>query len=208
MGKSTKNNEENFESQQEPDLLEGSGFKRQSSHGDECDDYLENENNDFEGVGLCDQLPRPWGNSTKWRAAGSLRTLFQQVNSLAAGRNKIKDGTIGDLAHQQRSSDHNPWVLDKDSRMGIVTAVDITHDPANGCDCNILAKSLQENKDKRIKYVIWNKQIMSSTVSPWTWRPYTGANPHNKHLHISVGCERSVCDLNDNWKIKISGSNV
>jgi hypothetical protein len=204
MGKSTRNNEDNFESMQEPDFLEGSGFKKHTDPEDMCDDFVENENNDFESVSMCDQLPRPWGNSTKWRAAASLKTLFQQVNCLAANRKKGKDGSIGDLAHRQRSSDHNPWVLDKDGRSGIVTAIDITNDPANGCNCNVLAKSLQDNKDKRIKYVIWNRQIMSSSVHPWTWRPYTGANPHDKHLHISVGCEKSVCDSTDLWNIKIS----
>jgi hypothetical protein len=204
MANSGKNNEDDFESVQDPNFLEGSGFKRHTDPDDMCDDFVENENNGLENISMCDQLPRPWGNHTKWRAAGSLRTLFQQVNSMAANRRKNKDGSIGDLAHQQRSSDHNPWVLDKDSRSGIVTAIDITNDPSNGCDCNILAKSLQENKDKRIKYVIWNKKIMSSTVSPWTWRPYTGANPHDHHLHISVGCEKNICDATHPWKIKIS----
>jgi hypothetical protein len=86
--------------------------------------------------------------------------------------------------------------------------MDITHDPQNKCDCNILAASLQSNKDARIKYVIWNRRIMSSSPiddhPAWTWRNYNGENPHDKHIHISVKCGIRNYDSTDKWKIKIS----
>jgi hypothetical protein len=198
-----RTNDQDQEGQPQENLLEGVGFKKHShDEGDACDDFTENENNPFESSS-CNKLPRPWSRNTRWRVAGCLKVLFDQVKSLAPERNRTSDGTIGDLAHQARDSDHNPWVMDQGGSSGIVTAVDITHDPTKGCDCNVLAKSLQEARDKRIKYVIWNKQIMSSTVSPWTWRQYKGSNPHTKHLHVSVNCERSVCDSTDNWNIRV-----
>jgi len=167
-----------------------------------CDDFMANDDENRFEAATCTELPQPWTNK-RWRVAESLKALIAQVNALAPARNKKSDGAIGDLAHAQRGSDHNPWVLDVDRASGIVTAIDITHDPARGCDCNALAKSLQNARDRRVKYVIWNKQIMSSTVNPWTWRPYSGTNPHNHHLHISVECDRTFCDARDKWAINV-----
>lgn len=99
-------------------------------------------------------------------------------------RSKVSDGSIGDTRHKNSKSDHNP------NSKGVVCAVDITFDkdPSDGVgvDCNWLAKVLTKNRDPRIKYIIWNNQIMSSLKDPWKWRPYSGANPHKHHLHISV----------------------
>lgn len=179
------------------DLLEGVIEEAHSCDASETEGILEQNE-----APPCAEFPGPWVNK-KWRVALSLKVLLNQVNTLAPKRNKKSDGTIGDLAHQGRTSDHNPWVLDIGKNTGIVTALDITNDPVNQCDCNILANKLEISKDKRVKYVIWNKRIMSSSVinghPAWTWRPYTGTNPHNKHIHISVHCE--LCDEDGTWKI-------
>ena len=66
-----------------------------------------------------------------WRVAKSLLLLRNQVNRKAPNRSKVSDGTIGDKAHQSQNSDHNAWV--KDGSVGVVTALDITHDPTDGC---------------------------------------------------------------------------
>jgi len=116
-----------------------------------------------------------------WRLAKSLETLRDQVNAKWPNRDKSSDGTIGDVSHQATNSDHNP------NSAGVVTAIDITHDPAHGLDARKLAEALVASRDPRIKYIISNAQIVSSTVSPWQWRPYTGTNAHRKHVHISVG---------------------
>ncbi|HQW56862.1 MAG TPA: hypothetical protein PK076_12080 [Saprospiraceae bacterium] len=149
--------------------------------------------------------PTPWRD---WRAAASLKTLLNQINALAASRNKASDGMIGDSAHQDRNSDHNPWVWDEGLQKGVVTALDITHDPAGKCDCEVLAKSLEANMDSRIKYVIWNKQIMNSSSingsAAWAWRSYSGKNPHSKHIHISVKCDRESYDNTDTWMVKVN----
>lgn len=134
-----------------------------------------------------------------WRLAQSLESLRVQVNARAPDRNRSHDGTIGDCRHMQRNSDHNPQIRDGDK--GVVTAMDITHDPAHGCDANALADRFQASRDPRIKYVIWNRRIMSATNKPWTWRPYGGANPHTAHIHVSVGASKRAYDDNSPWAI-------
>ena len=37
-----------------------------------------------------------------------------------------------------------------------------------------------------VMYVIWNKKIWSSYNVAAGWRPYTGADPHTGHMHISL----------------------
>lgn len=132
-----------------------------------------------------------------WRVARSLEKLRSQVNARVPGRRKDSDGTIGDAAHASRSSDHNPWV--RDGSVGVVTACDITHDPAGGCDAGILAEVLVASRDPRIKYIIWNRRIISSETQAWVWRKYSGSNPHNHHMHVSVKAERMFYDDTRDW---------
>lgn len=172
-----------------------------------CDDSEASiESNKISSLEACEENPttKPW---KEWRAAESLKSLLNQINSLAPSRKKDSDGMIGDISHQSRNSDHNPWVWDKVALKGVVTALDITHDPIGKCDCQKLADSLQRDKDQRIKYVIWNKQIMNSAsingTAAWTWRPYSGSNPHSKHIHISVKCQKENYDSISNWNINI-----
>lgn len=130
-----------------------------------------------------------------WRLAKSLQMLRDQVNAQYPHRDKSSDGTIGDANHSSRSSDHNP------NAAGVVTACDITHDPNGGLDAGILAQVLIASRDPRIKYIIWNRQIISGEggPSPWKARKYTGANPHTHHVHISVKAERPLCDDAEPW---------
>jgi hypothetical protein len=141
--------------------------------------------------------------TTPWRVAKSLLALRDQVNRKAPNRKKSHDGTIGDAAHASRASDHNPWV--KDGGVGVVTAMDITHDPAGGCDAGAIAEAIRGSRDSRVKYIIWNRRISNPLPldgqPPWAWRPYKGANPHNKHCHISVKPGKSNYDSVKNWTI-------
>lgn len=135
-----------------------------------------------------------------WRLAKSLIALEDAVNAKYPKRSKTSDGSIGDAAHQARSSDHNPWVQDPDGN-DIVTAIDITHDPANGMDAYKFADMLLKNKDPRIKYVISNRRIGAGKdgPQPWVWRPYNGSNAHDKHTHISVEDDKRFYDNTANW---------
>jgi hypothetical protein len=136
----------------------------------------------------------------KWRVAESLQTLLKQLNEAFPRRSKASDGSIGDARHQaSKSSDHNPHV--KLKGQGIVTARDFTHDPQTGIDCQWLADTLVKNKDPRIKYIIWNRQICSSKTSPWAWRRYSGVNAHTKHLHLSVDTDPKLFDSTKPWKL-------
>lgn len=124
--------------------------------------------------------------SKNWTLHPALAKLRDQIDARWPDRSRASDGTIGNTAHAARKSDHNP------DANGVVCAMDITHDPGPpfqpiGCDGQYIAEMLRVSRDPRIKYVIWDHRIFSSTVQPWVWRPYTGANPHTKHVHISVG---------------------
>jgi hypothetical protein len=153
-----------------------------------------------------------------WRAAKSILKLRDQINEFAGNRDKSADGIIGDAAHASRTSDHNPWVHDK-SGLGVVTAIDISHDPANGVDThymkvamhsNSIAAQLVASRDARIKYIISNSYICSGNdgPSPWTWRPYHGANPHNHHIHVSVKSSPQYYDNEAAWDIHATSNNA
>lgn len=135
---------------------------------------------------------------SNWRVAASLLVLRNQVDKAAPARSTVSDGTIGDAAHATRKSDHNPWVLDG-GKQPVVTALDITHDPRNGVDCEVIADAIIRSRDPRVKYIIWDKQIIKPTR--WEWTPYTGANPHNLHMHVSVFPSEELFDNKVPWKI-------
>ena len=132
-----------------------------------------------------------------WRVAKSLLILRDQINQFAPHRNTDSDGTIGDEHHAHTNSDHNPQVMD--GNIGVVTAIDITHDPYHGCNAQAIVDALVESKDKRIKYIIWNKRIISASVQPWIWRDYHGASPHDKHFHLSVVPVKALYDYTLPW---------
>jgi hypothetical protein len=122
-------------------------------------------------------------------------TLRAQIDVMAPGRDKSSDGTIGDPAHQARNSDHNP---DAD---GVVTAMDISNDAAHGADAGAIAEMLRLAQDRRIKYVISNRRIFSSLVSPWQWRSYNGPNAHTQHVHVSVIDQAALYDDVTEWQL-------
>lgn len=134
-----------------------------------------------------------------WRLAKSLEELRRQVNVRWPHRSKKSDGTIGDSKHTSRVSDHNPHV--KDGKIGVVTALDITHDPSHGPRIASLAEALRASRDHRIKYIICDGRICSFKTQPWKWRKYAGSNPHSAHLHVSVRAIKSLYDDRTPWVI-------
>jgi hypothetical protein len=111
-----------------------------------------------------------------------LRALAD-ATALSPKRNRSYDGIIGDARHQKRKSDHN-----------LGNAFDLTHDPANGIDCDLFVKLAL--LDYRVEYVIWNRQIYNKKMSDKGWRAYKGA-PHDHHMHVSIGA--ALRDLNSPW---------
>lgn len=119
-----------------------------------------------------------------WILAESLVRLRNQLNALAPNRSKASDGTIGDSLHTS-ASDHAPRRI---AGANLVTAFDVTHDPVGGLDCAKLRDTLIRAKDSRVKYLIYAREIVSGAGGPrpWVRRPYSGPNPHDRHLHLSV----------------------
>jgi hypothetical protein len=119
--------------------------------------------------------------------------LREQIDDSFVERSRKSDGWIGDAAHSNRKSDHNP-----DPSNGIVRAIDLDKDfdsrPSTGA---YLADQIRlcAKKDKRIKYVIHFGKI-ASRKSLWRWVKYKGINPHHSHIHISFTKEG---DQNGSW---------
>lgn len=120
-----------------------------------------------------------------WQVAPSCKLVLTEANRLYPDRSRASDGTVGDAAHSSKTSHHNPhpdgsWV----------DAVDLTHDPAHGCDAHAWARQVAARRDKRVEYLISNGRICrgydKSGIPAWTWTRYTGTNPHTKHAHLSI----------------------
>lgn len=109
------------------------------------------------------------------RATPAAISVLRQATALKPLRKKASDGLLPSAAHLKQSptSDHNTGY-----------AVDLTHDPKNGIDCADIFEKLKD--DKRVKYLIFQGKIWSKEKVKQGNRKYTGSNPHNKHLHISI----------------------
>ena len=109
------------------------------------------------------------------KATPAAIAVLRQATALKPMRKKASDGLLPSAAHMKQSpnSDHNTGL-----------AVDLTHDPKNGIDCVEIFEKLKE--DKRVSYLIFQGQIWSKQKAKQGNRKYTGINPHNKHLHISI----------------------
>lgn len=112
-----------------------------------------------------------------WYLNPALTRFRQAVNARWPKRDKTSDGTLGDLAHSKTASDHNP---DPD---GSVDAWDMDIDGVDVAAC-IAAAIAHES----IQYVIYNRRITSRSMPGGlgTWHPYTGPNPHDKHVHFNT----------------------
>lgn len=115
-----------------------------------------------------------------WRLAESLVGLRAQIDAMAPHRSRASDGTIGDAAHRHRPSRHNP------NAAGVVCAIDITDDPANGCPIHRVAERVIANPHPDLAYIISDRRIAGRSTA-WKWHRYTGPNPHSQHAHFGVG---------------------
>lgn len=128
-----------------------------------------------------------------WHLDDGLAVLVQQLKDEHPG---IIIGTIGDERHSSEDSDHNP---DPD---GSVDAIDpmysSTYTMAMG---KAEIDEIVASRDQRVKYIISDHHIISSTVDPWKWRYYDRSNvdPHTNHWHLSVN-DSHHSDLSQ-WKI-------
>ena len=136
------------------------------------------------------------------RIANSLDVLRHQVDAIAPDRDKSSDGWIASEQHHQA----NPTSDHEANSAGVVTALDVTHDPTHGMDTYALAEQLLAGKDERVKYLISNRKIASGTEqahSAWVWRKYDGSNPHDMHIHVSVKGDAAHYDSTAQWAVRV-----
>jgi len=109
------------------------------------------------------------------RATPAAIAVLRQATAISPSRKKASDGLLPSAAHIKASpnSDHNTGY-----------AVDLTDDPKHGIDCFDIFEKLKE--DERVKYLIFQGKIWSKERAKQGNRVYSGSNPHNKHLHISI----------------------
>ena len=120
------------------------------------------------------------------RATPAAIAVLRQATAIAPKRMKASDGLLPSAAHLKLNpnSDHNTGL-----------AVDLTHDPLNGIDCEEIFEKLKQ--DERVSYLIFNKRIWSRARKKEGNRKYNGTNPHTKHLHISIN--RTHSDDTSPW---------
>lgn len=110
--------------------------------------------------------------------APACKAALAEATRLHPKRSRVSDGICGDPAHQARKSKHNTG-----------DAFDLTHDPVNGVNCEIEAERLRlrclGGVETRATEIIWNRRI-ATRARGWEWRPYSGSNPHDKHMHVSI----------------------
>lgn len=106
--------------------------------------------------------------------APSLGVLRAEINTRWPNRDHTSDGWIGDSAHQATRSDHNP------NERGSVDAIDVDKD---GIDPYAVIAVFERHPSAH--YWIYQRQI-ADRDDGWRRRPYTGVNPHDKHVHFSI----------------------
>jgi hypothetical protein len=129
-----------------------------------------------------------------WILIAAGKALFAEFDRIAPSRDHASDGSIGDTAHQNEVSDHNP---DETGSVPIHDADHINEVHAIDVDDTLRESDLTMEKcvqfllgrcrsgaEKRLRYIIYNRRIWSAS-SGWVQKTYTGASPHTEHAHFS-----------------------
>jgi putative peptidoglycan binding protein len=114
--------------------------------------------------------------SSDWRLAKSLVVLRDEIEARYPGTTVW---TIGDQEHQRGYSDHNPSEC-----CDVVCAADILGD--RGLDLPAFVSYLVVHPHPNMRYVIFNRKIYERS-NGFEARDYHGSNPHDHHVHVSVG---------------------
>lgn len=129
-----------------------------------------------------------------WRLARSIDYLRMEILSKYKG---TTFWTIGDTNHRSGYSDHNP------NEDGVVCAADILGD--GGLNLGAFVHHLVSTPHPNLRYVIHKRKIYERRNN-FKAVDYHGKNPHNTHVHVSVGNgpdQRSTSnyDSTDSWGI-------
>lgn len=146
-----------------------------------------------------------------WILVPCLGQLRTELNVIAPNRDKTSDGTIGDVAHQTRTSDHN------DDEIGKVPIrdADSKHEVhAYDADADLREPGLtmlmvvlfivdrcRKGLEKRLRYIIFNKWIWEAS-NGWRRRDYHGDNPHTQHAHFSASYETKLEADTRPWRLE------
>lgn len=158
-----------------------------------------------------------------WILIPCLRALFMEFDRLAPDRPKDSDGSIGDFAHQQESSDHNPDetgnvpIRDAD-KINEVHAIDVTNKLGSkvvrwrayvGMEAVVqyLLDRCRSGAEKRLRYIIYNRRIWSASSS-WVQKTYAGPSPHTEHAHFSASYVTSLEASTAPWFPDLEGEEL
>lgn len=150
-----------------------------------------------------------------WVLVPCLVQLRTEFNELAPNRSKASDGSIGDAAHAESTSDHNNDetgsvpIQDAD-KTPEVHAIDVTSAgpwPQFAGGAGSMERVVQfilvrcrSGAEKRLRYVIYNRRIWAAS---WGWeeQKYAGTNPHDKHAHFSASYSTSLEASTASWHL-------
>jgi hypothetical protein len=124
----------------------------------------------------------------------SLTRLRSDFNEAFPTRDKESDGWIGDEAHQEHTSGHNPddtpgsraEYSDGDTKQE-VRAIDVDADinSAKYTMLKVIEQILNNPNDtRRLAYIIFDHVIWSANTN-WEPHEYTGESSHEEHAHFS-----------------------
>jgi hypothetical protein len=148
---------------------------------------------------------------TSWVLIAAGESLFAEFNRIAPGRDHASDGSIGDTAHSQEVSDHNP---DETGAVPIHDADHINEVHAIDVDNNLNESDLTMEKvvqfmldrcrsgaEKRLRYIIYYRRIWEAD-NGWKQRAYTGASAHTEHAHFSFSYVTSLEASTVSWHLE------
>ena len=106
--------------------------------------------------------------------APALVKLRKQVDAKWPNRDRRSDGIWPSAAHTAANptSDHEAG-----------NALDIDTNLSKTTNASLLFRRIKASKDPRVRYIIHAGRIWSPERGD---RPYSGTNPHDTHIHISV----------------------
>lgn len=145
-----------------------------------------------------------------WELIPCLVRLRDDFNDLAPSRDHASDGSIGDTAHQNEVSDHNP---DETGSVPIHDADNVNEVHAIDVDNNLNESDLTMEKvvqfilgrcrsgaETRLRYIIYNRRIWDYR-SDWAQKTYTGPSPHTEHAHFSASYDSSHEASTASWHL-------
>jgi hypothetical protein len=146
-----------------------------------------------------------------WVLIPCLKTLFAEFDRIAPSRDKASDGSIGNAAHEQEVSDHNPDetgsvpIHDVD-KTNEVHAIDVDTDFRES-DLSMekvvqfLLGRCRSGAEKRLRYIIYYRRIWSAS-SGWVQKAYTGPSAHTEHAHFSASYDSNLEASTASWHLE------